>query len=121
MYRIILYGKNFKPDMFEAETKLAIKYDIIGKRGRYKDKKIPFGHASLEAPADLQPNDKIDWLLSTIENVDLNFDLKSFLIEDISLALAIGYEDQFNFELDSKTINKLAKLNIDFRISAYQL
>ena len=85
-----------------------------GVLGRYKGKKIPYGSITL---APINKNLLFDDLLfEFLSNITIICDKIKYTELDVSLT--IGYENQFNFELQPRHIEVLYNLNIGINISA---
>ena len=118
-----LSGESFIPS--ELSKKLEIPFysfnDVgdIGKRGRFKNLPIPFGHAIIKAPDNLSHNEKTDFLLNILESEHEL--IKSFGVTEIELDHAYFYESQVNLGYEPKFLRRIGQLNIPFSISCYQI
>jgi len=118
----ILSGKTFSPKKAEKLFNISLndknEPGDIGKTGRYKGRKIPFGSCVFEEGSDnnLDEQEKIlvqlESCLSELHNIN---------VEDIILHLDVEYEGQCNFELSGKFLTKASLLKIPLTISCYSV
>jgi hypothetical protein len=115
--RCLVQGARFSPATAERISGVGLsdknEPGAIGNVGRYKDKPIPYGSATLEShpPVDL------DTLLDTLSRCIQAF--RDAGAEDITLHCDFFYRGQCNLELSLAQITCLSKLQIPITISCY--
>lgn len=119
---IRVYGDSFSPKHFCELTKQCLADPIepseIGKTGRFKGKKIPYGSGKLTGGAEFGDFSQLDSL------VDLAIEYKSSFKKcnatDITLDLAIYHDGQCNFDLPKTFLKKVLRSGLDLTISCYE-
>ena len=123
----ILSGDNFSPALFVRSSGLKLtninEKGDIGKIGRFKNKKIPFGSAEIDI-SDIYIQNK----LKNIDQFDLILvvlsdnlpKINAAGVTDIYLDINLEYEDQCNWELKREQIKKLAEIDINLSISCFK-
>ena len=109
---IDIYGVEFEP--IKASKQLGVIFNNItetgelGTKGRFKNKPIPYGSASIKPPIKTQDYNRITWLINFLmENIEVLKDLGG---EDISISVAYYHDGQCNCELTLEELKGLAKL-----------
>ena len=113
-------GDNFSPKRAEnnLKIKLSDKNEVgdIDNIGRYRDKPIPYGAATLEPPSEYKDFDGFIWMINTL-NPSLIKTFQDYGADDIELHLLYIYEGQCNLAFSPDELTKISQLNIDFTIS----
>jgi len=121
--RIEITGKLFYPSKVISE--IGINFEkhhdvgIIGEKGRYLGQPIPYGSATISPPKNIEEWAQIMWLLNLLDD-KVNV-IRKFGGLDISLKVAYYYNGQFNTEMGVEEISSMARLNIPFLFSVYQM
>ncbi|HEX2206885.1 MAG TPA: hypothetical protein VHG93_04330, partial [Longimicrobium sp.] len=65
-----LQGTTFSPASAERETGLSLaeKNEVgeLGRWGRYDGLPLPYGSATLRAPPEVEPSQRLDWILDVV-------------------------------------------------------
>ena len=120
---VSLVGDNFSPKEAETITGLSLRKKLevgeISPIGRYRGKPIPYGSASLEVPDEIPYGERLMWIVNVLqENLNQLYDCGA---EETHISAGYLYKDQCNFEFSKEELAALAKLNIDFAISCYDV
>jgi hypothetical protein len=119
---IALFGDSFSPAKLEQETGLKFdrKHEVgqIGQRGRFKGKPFSFGHAILEAPENIEPEAKLEWLLDIALPHTETFRRLGITCGKIHVTYA--YDSQCNLEYEPEIVEKIARLGLSFTVTCYQ-
>ena len=118
---ILLQGKEFSPLEAEKRTGLTLKKKSecgdIGKKGKYKNKPLPYGSALLETPSNIPTDDKFSWL---IEALKVNLEtLYKCGADESKIYAGYFYKNQCNFMFTKQELKEIAALNIDLWVSCY--
>jgi len=120
---VLLRGEMFSPKEAENLTGLRLQDKLelgeISPRGRYRGKPIPYGTAQLEVPAEIPYDDRLMWIVRALE-VNLK-QLYECGAEETRVYAGYFYKDQCNFGFSKEELSAIAKLNIDFDISCYDM
>ena len=116
-------GDKFSPELAEKRTGLSFIKKLvpgdIGKIGRYKNKPLPYGASSLEAPADVDSFDTIIWIANALKGkVQV---LEECGADDIHFLIAFYYKDQCNCVLSAEELKAIAETGLDFHFSCYDI
>ena len=120
---VLLRGEKFSPREAESITGLELRdkleFGDIAPRGRYRGKAVPYGTAQLEVPDEIPYDDRFMWLVNTLA---LHLDkLYKCGAEETRIYAGYFYKDQCNFGFSKEELAELAKLDIDFAISCYDV
>ncbi|MBE9040601.1 hypothetical protein IQ235_07365 [Oscillatoriales cyanobacterium LEGE 11467] len=114
-------GKEFLPKKAEEQTGLTFweknEPNYVIETGRQKGKLIPHGYASLEAPDEIEDDDKILWLARTLK--DKMKIIEECGMEDAVFYIGYFYADQCNCTLTKEELKALADVGINFWFSCY--
>ncbi len=120
--RTIFQGENFSPKTAEKITgiKLQSANEIgdISKKGKYKNRALPYGSGIFEAPEEIVFQDRVLWLTTALDGKLEKF--KSCGAENIYFDIGYFYTNQCNLFLSKTEISAIAKLGIDFHFSCYE-
>ncbi len=121
---IEIIGHKFSPLKLIKECNLRLntynEKGDIGVKGRFKNKEIPFGYASVSLSKNSKNNESdIYSLLNYIRPFIVL--IRTFGAESIVLNVAYYYSKQCNQELSIKEIQLLSEMNISFVFSVYKL
>ena len=117
-----IYGESFNPKKIIEETgNIFCEYNSvgdIGKRGRFKNKPLPYGSATIEPPNKIEEYKKIMWLIEfTKKNLAI---IQKYGGDDITFKVVYYYKNQCNCELSVKAMKGLIELNLPFVFSVYE-
>ena len=120
---VLLRGEKFSPKEVEEITGLRLRDKLevgeISPRGRYRGKPIPFGTAQLEVPTEIPYDDRLMWIIKSLElNLQQLYDCGA---EETRIYAGYFYKDQCNFGFSKDELSAIAKLGIDFDISCYDI
>ncbi|MEX5218943.1 MAG: hypothetical protein NW701_14025 [Nitrospira sp.] len=121
----ILNGETFSPRLAEECTGIQFvrkeEPGDIGVWGQNKDKRNDLGSARIKPPETAQSSKAYDerWMVELLEaHID---QFRACGATNIVMYLAVEWEAQCNFEFDEVFLVRLAKLNIPFAISCYEI
>jgi hypothetical protein len=118
-----LWGETFSPKEVEREVEIAFERKNepgdIASSGRYRDKPLPYGSATLVVREGgergvLIPFESIRFLGKNLDR------FKKAGATDIVLDVVVAYGGQCNLEMSAKLLNALASLHIPLTISCYE-
>lgn len=120
---ILFQGEKFSPKKATEITGLNFsemnEVGEIGKKGRYKNKPIPFGYGLLEAPATIPDDDRILWLANELSGkLEVLYGLGA---GESRMYIGYFYINQCNCGLTKEELAAIAKLGIDFWFSCYDI
>ncbi len=120
---VLFKGDKFSPKKAEEQTGVSLRnkleVDDIPERGPYKGKPIPYGKGVLEVPKEIPYGQRIMWLVKVLEpNLERIYSLGA---EPTQIYAGYFYKDQCNFEFSPQEIQAIAKLDIEFGISCYDV
>ncbi len=120
---IVLQGDRFSPSEAERVTglKLSDKREPgqIGQRGRYRGQPLPYGAASLDAPEDVSPPEKLVWVLdAATPHIALLRDLGADRAE---VWIVEHFGGQMNMEYEPEELEKLARLGLPLCVACYEV
>ncbi|WP_444895005.1 hypothetical protein [Microbulbifer sp. SSSA005] len=120
---VLLRGEKFSPKEAENVTGLRLQDKLelgeISPRGPYRGKPVPYGTAQLEVPAEIPYDNRLMWIIRTLE-VNLK-KLYGCGAEETRIYAGYFYKDQCNFCFNREELSAIAKLDIDFAISCYDI
>ena len=113
-----LQGETFSPAAAEREAGLSFteknERGEIGTRGRYAGQPLPFGAATLWAPSEIDPSERLDWILDAVlPHLDT---LRSLGGMQGWLHSNVYFDTQCNLEYQPEQLQKLAKLGITYTV-----
>jgi len=119
------YGENFSPANAEKRTGLSFmeKNEVgeIGKSGRFKNKPMPYGSATLMPPLQITSDNAdygIEWLTDTIAKLYADFEATG--VTSITLSAKVFHDGQCNLEFSSQLLKKLGSARIQLTISCVE-
>jgi len=120
---VLLRGEEFSPKKAEEITglKLRDKLEVgeISPRGRYRGEPVPYGTAQLEVPTEIPYDDRLMWIIRSLEvNLQKLYDCGA---KETRICAGYFYKNQCNFGFSKKELLAIAKLEIDFDVSCYDI
>ena len=120
---ILIHGERFSPNQAEKITGLELqdKMEVgdIASKGRYKGKAIPYGSGLLVPPKHIDMFDRMMWLVKALDGkID---QLKEIGADEPNIHIGYFYKNQCNLVLSKEELTALAKLEIDFSFSCYDV
>jgi hypothetical protein len=121
---IEIYGESYSPALVEKDTIIKFSYKNekgdIGKRGKYKEKPLPYGSSSIKPPSNLiDENEKLLWLIDILKKHKEKI-LKCGAT-DMTFHIAINYQFQCNFDFKPIFLKEIGELNIPFTITCVNM
>jgi len=120
---VLLRGEKFSPKEAEKVTGLNLQDKLevgaIAPRGRFRGKPVPYGSAQLEVPDNIPYGERLLWIIEVLGKHLSSF--YSMGAETTRIYAGYFYKDQCNFGFGKDELQALAKLNIDFDISCYDI
>ena len=120
---IQLLGDTFSPSAAEEVTGLALldkrEPGHIGQRGRYRDKPVPYGVASLDAPTNVPPADKLSWVIDrALPHIEA---LREMGADHSEVWIVEHFDGQANMYYTPEELAKLAQLGLPLCVSGYEV
>ena len=120
---VLLRGDAFSPKEAERATGLNLQDKLevgeIATKGRYRGKPVPYGTAQLEAPEEIPYGESLLWIIGALEkHLDSFYGMGA---DTTRIYAGYFYKDQCNFGFGKNELQALAKLNIGFDISCYDI
>ena len=120
---ILFQGETFSPKLAEEITGFDFedKNEVgdIGTRGRYKGKAIPYGSAQITPPKHIEMHDRILWLAKALDGKVDQF--QAMGSDEPYIYIGYFYKNQCNLSLSKEELAAIAKLNIEFCFSCYDV
>ena len=119
----LFHGENFSPALAEKETGVSLDDKIevgdIGKIGRYKDKRIPYGSACLRLIE--MKGESLETTLKVMTDILMEHidSFRSNGTDSITLHFDVNYENQCNLEFSPELIKRISTLGVPLTISCY--
>ena len=115
----VVFGDDFSPAEAERTTGLtfedAHERGSVYDRGRFKGKPWPFGHAVVEAPPDVDSEEKLSWLLNTV--LPHIGELKRLGVTQGKVHLYYVHDGQCNLDYEPEAVARVAQSGWNFCIS----
>lgn len=114
-----LQGEAFSPAAAERETGLSFSErhepGETGAKGRYRGRPTPFGSATLRAPEEVDPAERLDWLLDTVlPHADA---LRRLGGLEGWLHSTVYFDAQCNLDYPPDRLRKLARLGVPYTVT----
>jgi hypothetical protein len=117
-----IWGERFSPLAAESSTGLVFSQRNepfeVGKGGRYANKPIPYGAATVDASSPTGTSSNLDSLLEIIEPQISS--LRLLGAEEIVLHCDVFHNGQCNFEFSKSQLDRIARLKLPLTISCYR-
>ncbi|HEX2094161.1 MAG TPA: hypothetical protein VHG28_17290 [Longimicrobiaceae bacterium] len=117
-----LLGKSFSPALAERQTGLSFternEVGELGTRGKYEGIPLPFGSATLQAPPEVDPSERLDWILdSVLPHAEA---LRNLGGMEGWLHSTFYFDAQCNLAYPPGQLQKLSQLGIPYTVSCIQ-
>jgi hypothetical protein len=116
-------GDNFKPGLAELEAKFSFteksEKGDVGISGAYKSKPIPYAFGRLKAPSEIPHYERILWLAQFLD--DKIHIIREHKPDNIYFEIGYFHDGQCNCELTVNEIKAIAKLEIPYSFSTYEV
>jgi hypothetical protein len=116
-------GNKFSPHKAEEVTGLAlsnkIEFGDIALSGKYKGKPVPYGSRTLKVPQEINMHERILWLTNALS--DKVNTLRKLGADEPHIYIGYFYKEQCNLTLTKREIAAIAKLDLEFCFSCYDI
>ena len=107
-----LWGENFSPKLLnkisDIEMRLTNEFGEVGKIGKYKDKKLPYGSCCIVTPERIKSN-RVEWMADFIIKHKSEFEKAGATAMSFWI---YGYGNQGNMEFSVEELTKISATKI---------